>query len=221
MPLKKKILEAFHFRHACKSFDPKRRISDDDFLFLLEVARLSPSSFGFEPWQLLVVQNPALRERLKTITWGGQKQLPTASHVVVMLAKRSIDMRYDSNYINDIMTKIKGLDEEAIQVRRGFYETFQRSDFQLLDDDRAMFDWACKQTYLVLANMMTAAALVGIDSCPIEGFVMDEMNQLLADVFDVDLDRYGVSCLVAFGYRANPAPPKTRQPLQDIVTWYR
>jgi nitroreductase len=218
--MKDKIIEAFHFRHACKAFDEFKEIPDDDFNFILETARLSPSSFGFEPWKLLVVQDPGLREKLLEFTWGGKKQIPTASHFVVVLARKGFFMRYDSDYVLSIMKNVKHLDDEAIAVRRGFYETFQKSDFKLLDSDRALFDWACKQTYIAQANMMTAAAMIGIDSCPIEGFEADKVNAVVADTFNVDLGKYGVSYMIAFGYRVKPAPPKTRQAMGDIVEWF-
>jgi nitroreductase len=218
--VKDKIIEAFHFRHACKVFDDTRKISDDDFDFILETARLSPSSFGFEPWKYLVVQRPELREKLRAHTWGGKKQIPTASHFLVVLARKTPLMRYDSEYVFSIMRDIKQLDDDAIRIRRGFYETFQKSDFRLLDSDRAMFDWACKQTYIAQANMMTAAAMIGIDSCPIEGFVAEKVDEVVRDTFNVDLGKYGVSYMIAFGYRINDAPPKTRQPLKNIVEWF-
>lgn len=65
------IISAFNFRHACKEFDPEKKISEQDFSFIMETARLSPSSFGIEPWEFLIVQDPEIREKLKTYTWGG------------------------------------------------------------------------------------------------------------------------------------------------------
>src|SRR3954452_10982441 len=85
---KEKIMEAFHFRHACKEFDPMHKISEEDFKFILETGRLSPSSFGYEPWKFVVIQNAALREKLKPVSGGATGQLPTASHIVVILARR-------------------------------------------------------------------------------------------------------------------------------------
>ncbi|MPN29495.1 putative NAD(P)H nitroreductase [bioreactor metagenome] len=90
----------------------------------------------------------------------------------------------------------------------------------LLGDDRALFDWASKQTYIMLANMMTTAALLGVDSCPIEGFDQAAVDQLLADEGLMDPAHFGISVMVSFGYRAKePAHEKTRQPLADIVKW--
>ena len=219
--MKEKILEAFKFRHACKEFDADRKISDEDFDFIMETARLSPSSFGFEPWRFLVVQNPELREKLRTHTWGGQKQFPTASHLIVVLARKSPDMKFDSDYIEHMMADVHHIPNEGRKARRQFYEIFQKNDFKLLESDRTMFDWACRQTYIPLGNMMTSAAMIGIDSCPIEGFVAEEIEKLMHTDFGINADHYGVSCMVTFGYRKNEAHPKTRQSMNEIVQWYR
>lgn len=219
--MKEEILKAFHFRHACKEFNADRKIGDEDFDFIMETARLSPSSFGFEPWKFLVVQNTELREKLRTHTWGGQKQFPTASHLVVTLARKTPDMKYDSAYIEHMMTDIHHIPEEGRIRRRRLYETFQKTDFKLSESERAMFDWACRQTYIAVGNMMTSAAIIGIDSCPIEGFVAEEIEKVMRADFGINTDHYGVSCMVTFGYRKNEPRPKTRQPMEDIVQWYR
>jgi len=215
------IIEAFLFRHACKVFDAGKHISEDDFNFILETARLSPSSFGIEPWKFLVVQNAGLRESLKLHCWGGQKQLPSASHVIVTLHRKSGFMRYDSEFVQNFMRQIQHFPEEACVARTTVLEKFQKQDFALLESERAIGDWAAKQTYLPLANMMTAAALIGIDSCPIEGFDKSALEQVLAQELAVDLENWGVAYLVAFGYRAGePARPKTRQALESVVEWF-
>ena len=214
------ILDAFLFRHACKEFDPQAKISDDDFLFILETARLSPSSFGFEPWQFLVMRDMAARQKLLPHVWGGKTQIPTASHFLVCLAMKTPLLKFDSVGIAEFMRTIQELPEERITARTEYYATFQQSDFRLLDNDRAMFDWACKQCYIAQANMMTAAALIGIDSCPIEGYAQDKVDEVLAEDFGVDLDEYGVAYMLAFGYRVKPARRKKRRPLEQMVRWF-
>lgn len=219
--MKEAILEAFNFRHACKIYDDSKKVSDDDFAFIMETARLSPSSFGFEPWKFLVVQNIGMREKLLEYTWGGKGQFPTASHLVVILAKKTHFMKYDSDYIEHIMADIHHIPDEPRNTRRNNYEKFLKSDFHLLDSDRSMFEWACRQTYIALGNMLTAAAMIGIDSCPHEGFIADEIEKVMKNDFGINTDHYGVSCMVTFGYRINPQRPKTRQPMEDILEWYR
>ncbi|MQR95111.1 NAD(P)H-dependent oxidoreductase [Fictibacillus phosphorivorans] len=218
---KQEILKAFQSRHATKEFDPEKKISDDDFEFILETGRLSPSSFGFEPWRFVVIQDHALREQLKPVSWGAQKQLPTASHYVVMLARTAEDMVYDSEYIEHMMTEVKKLPKEAYEAISGFYKTFLESDFKLLGNDRAMVDWAAKQVYIALGNMMTAAAQIGIDSCPIEGFDQEKVQAILEKEGVLEGGNFEVAVMVGFGYRVNEPRPKVRQDLNDVVKWIR
>lgn len=216
---KQEILNAFHFRHATKEFDPTKKISDDDFQFILETGRLSPSSVGYEPWKFVIVQNKDLREKLREVSWGAQGQLPTASHFVVILARTIKDTKYDSDYVENLMLNVKKIPEEIFEQMKVRYKSFQEEDLQLLESERSMFDWASKQTYLALANMMTAAAQIGIDSCPIEGFHFDKVQHVLEEEGLLEDGHLAVSAMVAFGYRINEPRPKTRKPIDDVVQW--
>lgn len=218
--IKKQILDAFMFRNACKEFDPTKTISNEDFNFILETARLSPSSFGFEPWEFLVLQNKSIREKIKPFCSGAQLQLPTASHFVIILARA--DMQYDSDYVMRIMKEVEHLPEEIVKMKYDFFKNFEENDYKLFESERAMTDWAKKQVYIPLANMMTSAAMIKIDSCPIEGFVPDKIQEILAQEGLIDPNKLKVACMVAFGYRAaEPMFPKTRQSLDDIVKWVK
>jgi len=216
---KKEILEALQFRHATKEFDPTKKISDSDFQFILEAGRLSPSSVGYEPWKFIVVQNRQLREKLREVSWGAQGQLPTASHFVVILARTIKDTKYDSKYVEDQMLNVKKFPLEVFEQIKVRYKSFQEEDLHLLESDRAIFDWACKQTYIALGNMMTAAAQIGIDSCPIEGFDFDKVQAVLEEEGLLENGHLGISVMVAFGYRMKEPRPKTRKKLEDIVQW--
>lgn len=216
---KEEILAAYQFRHACKEFDPTKQISDDDFRFILETGRLSPSSLGLEPWHFLVIQKPELRERLKERAWGATLKLETASHFVICLSMKAPLIRFDAPYVEDFMRRVQKLPEEGIKARIGFFETFQKEDFQLTSD-RALFDWAGKQSYIALGNMMTAAALIGIDSCPIEGFHSATSEAILAEELGIDFSQYGIAYMVAFGYRKSDPGEKTRRPMEELVSWY-
>jgi Nitroreductase len=216
------ILEAFQFRHACKRFDPEKKISDEDFTFILETGRLSPSSFGFEPWKFVVLQNPEIRERLMQISWGAQGQLPTASHYVIVLARQAADLKAESDYIQSIMKDVQQLPPGTMQNKTKTFHHFLATDFELLGNDRAMFEWACRQAYIAIGNMMTAAALIGIDSCPIEGFNKRQVEALLKETGILQDESFGVACMLAFGYRAaDPTRPKTRRKAEEVITWIR
>ncbi|WP_242402282.1 NAD(P)H-dependent oxidoreductase [Methylophilus sp. OH31] len=215
---KQAILDAFNFRHACKEFDASKQIPAEEFELILEAARLSPSSFGFEPWHFIVVQDKALRESLKQHAWGAPLKLDTASHFVLCLAMKSPFLDADSPYLPQFMREVQHHPEDIAKMRLGFYKQFQQSDFDLTDE-RKLFDWASKQCYLPLANMMTVAAMRGIDSCPIEGFKQKETDALLAEQFGVNLQEYGLAYMVAFGYRKHEPKAKTRRALSQVVTW--
>lgn len=213
---KQQVLDAFNFRAATRRYDPIKKVSKNDFNYILELARLSPSSVGSEPWKFLVVQNPELRQKLKPVSWGMATQIDDASYLVVLLAKKNA--RYDSSFFRQGLEK-RGLNEEQMQKTLTMYRHFQTHDMNLLESERTLFDWTCKQTYIALANMVTGAALIGIDSCPIEGFNYAEVNRILAENCAFDPAEWGVSVMVTFGYRAKDIKSKYRKPLDQVVEW--
>lgn len=217
---KSDILEIFHARHACREFDSARTIPEDDFLFLLEVARLSPSSFGLEPWKFLVCQKKEYREAILEAFWGGEKQFSTASHLVFALARKSHFMHFNSDYVLSGMRDIMQLPEDIRKYKAERYKIFQEKDFDLLSSDRAMLDWATRQLYLPLANMMTAATMIGIDTCPMEGYNRKEAEKLLAETLGMDTEKFGLAYGLAFGYRIKEPRKKTRRPISEIVEWF-
>ncbi|MDC7235076.1 MAG: NAD(P)H-dependent oxidoreductase [Spirochaetales bacterium] len=218
---KEEILKAYKFRRAIKEFEPDKKISDDDFNFILETTRLSPSSFGWEPWKFVVIQNKDLRKKLMEPSWGAQRQLPSASHFVVILARKAVDMTPGSEYLSYISDEIDGLPEEMKLEKEKFFGNFQQNEFDLTDE-RKIFDWSSRQVYLPFANMMTAAAQIGIDSCPIEGFDKEKVEEILSAEGVLDKEHLGVAAMAAFGYRKADSPfPGTRQPMEKIVEWVR
>lgn len=213
------ILSAMNFRHATKEFNSDKKITDSDFQFILETGRLSPSSFGFEPWKFVVVQNQEIREKLRPYASGAQKQLATASHFVLILSRLPKDMVADSDYIKNMMENVQELPPEVVLAKGTTYDKFLRTGFRLQENERVMFEWSCRQTYLALGNMMTAAALIGIDSCPMEGFERDNIEKVLIEEGIMDPDHFGISCMVAFGYRQHEPGKKTRQSADQVIQW--
>ncbi|MDU6735091.1 MAG: NAD(P)H-dependent oxidoreductase [Veillonella sp.] len=189
---------AMTYRYACKKFDSTKKISDDDWNAILNAARLSPTSLGFEAYQLLVIQ---------------------ASHVVVFLARKKADLEFDSSYIRHIQEEVKQLPAEIDAAYREKYAQFTKEDYKTFESERAAFDWASKQTYIVMANMMTMAAYEGLDSCPLEGFNQDDMTALLGDELGLfDTKHFGIAVMAAFGYRGEePHRNKTRRTMDEIV----
>ncbi|WP_150274304.1 NAD(P)H-dependent oxidoreductase [Paenibacillus tepidiphilus] len=217
--IKEDILAAFAFRHAAKEFDSSRVISEEDFQFILETGRLSPSSFGFEPWRFVVVQSPEIREKLKPHAWGAQKQLPTASHFMLILARQPHDMSAGSAYLRSMTEGVQKLPADVAAGKEKAFAAFLANDFALAGNDRALFEWAARQTYLALGNMMTAAAQIGIDSCPIEGFNKAAIEEILTAEGIMDPGHFGIACMAAFGYRLNEPRGKTRQSADQVIQW--
>ncbi len=225
--IRSRIIDAFNFRHATKIFDPARKIEDDSILTILEAGRLSPTSFGHEPFRILMIQSPEKRELFREFSWGANGmmngsagQLGTASHFGIILAARSELMTAGSGHLQNHYRQVKHLPDEVIGIFNEAYGKFQATDHHIASD-REIADWSGKQAYIVLANMMTAAALMGIDSCPIEGFDMDRTTETLRDHFGIETGKWKPAVMFALGYRAkDPEFPKTRRTMADTVTWF-
>lgn len=212
------LLETFHRRASTRNYDPARKISEADFAAILECGRLSPSSIGSEPWHFLVIQNEVLRQQLKTVSWGMATQVDDCSHLVVFLTRKNV--RFDSPYIRNVLEK-RGFNDEQIAKSIEKYRKFQAEDMPVLDSERTLFDWSGKQTYIALANMMTGAALLGVDSCAVEGFDYAAVSQILQAQGLFDPKLWGVSVMATFGYRAKEIKPKSRKPMNEIATWVK
>ena len=210
---REEVIELQHKRYATKKFDPARRISDEDWASLVEVGRLAPSSLGFEPWKMLLLNNEEMKQDLKSIAWGAVSMLDGASHFVIYLARKGVN--YETPYIERLMQEVRhrSYDPESAYAHR--IKSFQESDFKL-NDERSLFDWASKQTYIQMANMMNAAVLMGMDSCPIEGFDKDKVEAYLESKGVLDTSEFGVSVMCAFGYRNEEIKPKVRWNTESI-----
>ena len=204
-------LEILKFRHACKIFDESKKIGAGEFDFILEAGRLSPSSTGLEQWDFLVVQNKELREKIKAVSWN-QAQITSCSHLVVILAKIK-EIKVGSSYIDKMIARRADKNIEAIAARQKFYNDFLLSNFK--NDDELTFQWSHEQCMIAATNMMNAAASLGIDSCPIEGFDRHALNEILG----LDESEQRVAIVVPFGYRLNPQPEKLRRQRAEVVTW--
>ena len=204
---REEVVALQHQRYATKKFDPTRRISDEDWAALVEVGRLAPSSLGFEPWKMLLLNNEEMKRDLKSMAWGAVSMLDEASHFVIYLARKGVN--YETPYIEKLMQEVRhrSYDPESAYAHR--IKSFQESDFKL-NDERSLFDWASKQTYIQMANMMNAAVLMGMDSCPIEGFDKAKVEAYLEEKGVLDTSEFGVSVMCAFGYRNEEIKPKVR-----------
>lgn len=211
------ILNTFNSRYTCKGYDPEKKVSDEDFAVIMEVARLSPSSMGLEPWKFVLLNNKDIKEKIKPYAWGAEVSLEGASHFVLILARKPKDMKYDSDYIEYMMNNVQHFTEELRLARKKKYKSFQEDDLKLLESERAFFDWACKQTYIPLANMLTAAAMLGVDSTPMEGYTSEKVEDILIKEGVIDPEHFGLSCMIAFGYKNRDHRPKTRRGMEEVL----
>ena len=218
--IQEQIRQALDHRVAVRVYDENRDISRQDMDVILDAAWLSPSSVGLEGWRFLVLdrdQIQAIRPELQPLAWGAQPQLDTASHFVILLAEKNA--RYDGPSMRASLIRRGLTSDQDLNSRLTLYETFQTQHMRL-DSPRALFDWTGKQTYIALANMMLTASLLGIDSCPIEGFDYEAVNALLTAKGWLDPEREGVASMLSLGYRLkDPKHPRRRKPRQEVICW--
>jgi nitroreductase len=198
------FMRAMEFRHACRDFDPSRPLARADLDFVLEAGRLSPSSIGLEPWHFIVAENARIRKVLQKAC-ADQPQVGSAAAVVV-IAIREADLDPDSPYVGK-MFRAHTSNHDGFLALHKFYR-----DFAARNDLTA---WAIAQCHIAAANMMTGAAIIGVDSCPIGAF---EQNAVLEAVA-VEPHRYAVALVLALGYRRADPPPKQRLPLAELVDY--
>jgi nitroreductase len=206
----KQLLEQLNWRYATKEFDPKRKISAQDWATLEQALLLTPSSGGLQPWKFIVVTDPAVRAKLVPASYG-QEKVSTASHLVVFAAKNNLGEADVDAHLNNI-AKTQGVPIEALAPLRGMLV----GGIVKSMDETARNAWARNQTYIALGNLLTSAALLGIDACPMEGFDRAQYDEILG------LKAKGLASAViaTLGYRSATdkyaAAPKVRFPREQI-----
>ena len=215
---KNEIIDILNFRHACKEFDASKKITEADFEVILEGGRLAPSSMGIEPWKFLVIENQQLKDELSTVSRGGKIQIPTCSHFIIYLSRTAKELKYDSEYINHLLKDVKNFPEEFCSTFKGMMKAMQEVRFS---EDREMEAYASEQVHLAMGNMMNVAAMLGIDSCAIGGIDYRAVEKILVDRGLLDTDKFKLTICAAFGYRVNKASEKSRQSMEEIVTWVK
>lgn len=211
----KQLVEVFQKRYTCKEYDPQRPVSAEDIDAILSVAHLSESSMGQEPWHFLVLENGPLLEEILPSCWGAH---PGASHWVFLLSRQAQHFEPGSEYIQHIHTDVQGRDPEKVTERGQAIEKFFYHDLGL-DGPAGVNAWIDRQVYIALGNMLSAAALLGVDATAIEGMVYADVERILLQHKLYDPEEYRLSCLVSFGYTSRDLHrPKTRRPLDEVVT---
>ena len=195
---------SLYFRHACKRFDPKHKIPEEDLRFILEAGRLAPSSFGMEPWRFIVIRDQELKEKLRPVCWG-QAQITDCSDLVVITGR--IAAVADPDYYT-AMFRRRGLPEEMTHAYIERYETY-------IGKLHSLSGWVAKQCYIAADHMMVYASLIGVDSCPIEGFEPRKVDKILG----LDRKEERSILLLPLGYRLQEPSEKKRRLFGDVVTF--
>ena len=203
--------KAMDFRHACKIFDDTKKISDTDMKFILEAGRKSPSSFGMEAWKFLVITNEELKAKLRPACWD-QVQLTSCSHLVIILT--NIDSVKPQSGEPEKRFKRREMPQEKLDFYLNLYATHLTKE---LSSDENVHHWTSKQAYIAAGNMMTAAAYIGIDSCPIEGFEKEKVEEILG----LDTTQNQLAMVLPFGYRINEQSTQQRLPFDEVVEFIK
>ncbi|MGP8021897.1 MAG: NAD(P)H-dependent oxidoreductase [Limisphaerales bacterium] len=184
--------EALKWRYATKVFDPAKKIPDDIWQTLKQALVLTPTSYGLQPYKFLVIEKPARRAELLPHSWN-QRQVVDASHFIVFTAQTKVTEADVDKLINHT--------SHARHIPAGSLDSYRGMMVgDLINGPRGKIahEWATRQTYIALGNLMTCAAVLGVDACPMEGFVSAEYDRVLG------LNGSGYASVVccALGYRS-------------------
>jgi len=186
------LLTELNWRSATKKFDPARKIPADTWTTLEQVLVHSPSPYGVQPWRFIIVRDPQLRDTLKPLTID-RPQLTDCSHFVVF-ARKNVLTEADVDKLVDRTTAVGDRPHGAL---RGYHDTMV-GDMVKGPRSRWVKEWTARQTYIALGNLMTAAALLGVDACPMEGLDPASYDEVLG----LAAKGYSTVCACALGYRA-------------------
>lgn len=181
-----------NWRYSTKKFDTSKKISIEDLNHLKEAIRLSSSSYGLQPYKVLIIEDTDLREKLRSAACG-QSQITDASYLLVFANQTNIGDAEIDSYIKTI-SDTRGISIENLSG----YRDFMKSKITNLAQDLKSI-WTSKQTYLALGNLLNAAAELKIDVTPMEGFDTEAFNKILG-LTEMGLN---ASVIATIGYRHN------------------
>jgi nitroreductase len=188
------LIEKLNARYACKKFDETKKISDVTWNALEEAMRLTPSSFGLQPWKFIVVKDASLRSTLRKHSWN-QNQIETASHLLVIATKTDMTAKDVDSFLEEIAhtrnIPVQALTEYG-NMMKGFIGNFG-------DNKEAVQTWTAKQGYIALGFLLESAAILDLDACPMEGFDAAQYNELLG----LNNSGFTATVVCTVGYRAS------------------
>lgn len=208
----KHVTDALSWRYAVKKFDASKKLSDEQLHGLLDAARLSASSYGLQPYSIIVVTDPAVRAKIREHAWG-QTQITDASHLLAFCSMRTMDEAYVDAYVAQI-SKERGAPVESL---KGYRDMMVGSVKGRSPEELAQ--WMKHQAYIAVGFALSAAAHMQIDACPMEGFDPTHVDVDLG-LLDKNLTS---AVLMPVGFRAaddeTASRKKVRKPKDDLVLW--
>ncbi len=191
MMTNEELIEQLKWRYAVKRFDANRKISDADWKTLETALILSPSSYGLQPWKFYVVTDETVKKKLQAHAWN-QPQIVEASHLIVIAAKKDANPADIEKYINRVI-EVRGTKREDLEILKGMMLSSQK----MASENNFLNEWAARQCFIALGVILTATAMLGIDACPMEGFLPQEFDRVLG----IDQEGYAATVVCAVGYR--------------------
>jgi nitroreductase len=205
------VLAQLQWRYAVKKFDPSKKIPADAWDVLEQSLILTPSSFGLQPWKFFVVENPELRQELLANSWN-QAQVVEASHLVVLAIKRDMGDAEVDRYIQDMSDK-RNVPIDGLAGLNKMIKGFMANPDKGFTTD----EWAIRQVYIAIGQFMTSAAMLGIDTCPMEGFNPAKYDEILG----LTAQGYASVLVCPAGYRAADdkyaVMPKVRFDRSEVI----
>ncbi len=197
------VKKALEWRYAVKQFDSTKKISQSDWEILQESLRLSASSYGLQPWKFLHIESANLRKKLRPLSWN-QSQIEDCSHLVVLCHRKSIDDAYIRKFIDEVARQ-RNISYDSL---KDYHEMILGSFKGPLKDPAVVAAWTARQVYIALGTLLTTAALLHIDACPMEGFQAANYDKVL----NLEGSPFASVVVCALGYRsANDANQRAKK----------
>lgn len=186
------IIDDLNWRYATKKFDTSKVISEEDFETLKKAMQLTASSYGLQPYKILNIVDKDTRKKLRAASWN-QSQIEDASHMIVIANITDFGEELVDDYFENVIA-IRNLKKEDVS---DYANTVKSTIGQFSQEQKAV--WTAKQAYIVVGNLLAAAAQLKIDACPMEGFQNEEYNKIL----DLNSKNLNAAVVVTLGYRSD------------------
>lgn len=204
----KELIESLNWRYAVKKFDPANKIDEETWAALEQSLVLTPSSYGLQPWKFVVITDQQVKDKLPEISWN-QNQPRDCSHMVVLAAMRSMDEAHIARHMKHVV--------ETREMPVHAMDDYRETLIKTVGGMENQHDWNARQVYIALGQVMLAAAVLEIDTCPLEGILTERYDELLG----LSDSPYTTVVGCAMGYRhpedAQAKLKKVRFSAEDLV----